>query len=150
MITFDIDNKEYKLEFGFDAAENKDIVQKMFDIVSGAYIFKESANGKNTTAGLVNGVGKMISDYSEICHMAFYAGCLQHNPVTRAEAKTLVRAYITEKRMSDKKYGYYQLFEEIKTCMADDGFFDLSGLTEAMEQMNRTAMEQLEQMKTAK
>ena len=150
MITFEIDNKEYTLVFGFDAAENKDIVQKMFDIVSGAYVFNESSRTKNTTAGLVNGVGKMIADYSEICHMAFYAGCLQHNPVTRAEAKTLVRAYITEKRKSDKKYGYSQLFEEIKTCMADDGFFELSGLTEAMEQMNRTALEQLKQVNTAK
>ena len=131
MITFDIDNKEYKLEFGFDAAENKDIVQKMFDYMTGAYIYKESGNTITATS---NGAAKMVADYSEVCQMAFYAGCLQHNAVTRAEAKTLTRAYISQKRKTDSKYGYYQLFEDIKTAMADDGFFELIGLEKMFEE----------------
>lgn len=147
MITFDIDNKEYKLEFGFDAAENKDIVQKMFDYMTGAYIYKENGN---TITAMSNGAGKMVADYSEVCQMAFYAGCLQHNAVSRAEAKTLTRAYITQRRKIDSKYGYYQLFDDIKKCMEDDGFFVLSGLQETIEQMNKSATEQLEMMQKAK
>lgn len=38
------------------------------------------------------------------------------------EAKKLTRAYITEKRKTDKSYGYRTLFEEIKKAMEDDGF----------------------------
>lgn len=147
MITFDIDNKEYKLEFGFDAAENKDIVQKMFDYMTGAYIYKENGN---TITAMSNGAAKMVADYSEVCQMAFYAGCLQHNAVSRAEAKTLTRAYITQRRKIDSKYGYYQLFDDIKKCMEDDGFFVLSGLQETIEQMNKSATEQLEMMQKAK
>lgn len=147
MITFDIDNKGYKLEFGFDAAENKDIVQKMFDYMTGAYIYKETGNTITATS---NGAAKMVADYSEVCHMAFYAGCLQHNSVTKAEAKALTRAYITQKRKTDSKYGYYQLFDDIKKCMEDDGFFVLSGLQETIEQMNKSATEQLEMMQKAK
>jgi hypothetical protein len=147
MITFDIDNKEYKLEFGFDAAENKDIVQKMFDYMTGAYIYKENGN---TITAMSNGAGKMVADYSEVCHMAFYAGCLQHNSVTKAEAKALTRAYITQKRKTDSKYGYYQLFEDIKIAMADDGFFELSGLAQTVEEMNKSAAEQLEKIQKEK
>lgn len=147
MITFDIDNKEYKLEFGFDAAENKDIVQKMFDYMTGAYIYKETGNTITATS---NGAAKMVADYSEVCQMAFYAGCLQHNAVSRAEAKTLTRAYITQKRKTDSKYGYYQLFDDIKKCMEDDGFFVLSGLQETIEQMNKSTAEQLEMMQKVK
>lgn len=147
MITFDIDNKEYKLEFGFDAAENKDIVQKMFDYMTGAYIYKETGNTVTATS---NGAAKMVADYSEVCQMAFYAGCLQHNAVSRAEAKTLTRVYITQRRKIDSKYGYYQLFDDIKKCMEDDGFFVLSGLQETIEQMNKSATEQLEMMQKAK
>lgn len=147
MITFDSDNKEYKLEFGFDAAENKDIVQKMFDYMTGAYIYKETGNTVTATS---NGAAKMVADYSEVCQMAFYAGCLQHNAVSRAEAKTLTRAYITQRRKIDSKYGYYQLFDDIKKCMEDDGFFVLSGLQETIEQMNKSATEQLEMMQKAK
>lgn len=147
MITFDIDNKEYKLEFGFDAAENKDIVQKMFDYMTGAYIYKETGNTITATS---NGAAKMVADYSEVCQMAFYAGCLQHNEVSRAEAKTLTRAYITQKRKADSKYGYYQLFEDIKIAMADDGFFELSGLAQTVEEMNKSAAEQLEKIQKEK
>lgn len=147
MINFEIDGKDYKLEFGFDAAENKDIVQKMFDYMTGAYIYKENGN---TITAMSNGAGKMVADYSEVCQMAFYAGCLQHNSVTKAEAKVLTRAYITQKRKTDSKYGYYQLFDDIKKCMEDDGFFVLSGLQETVEQMNKSAAEQLEQMQKAK
>ena len=60
MIIFDIDNKEYTLEFSFDAAENKDIVQKMFDYMTGAYIYKESGNTR------IEDVRKLLSIIKEV------------------------------------------------------------------------------------
>ena len=38
MKTITVDGKEYKLEFGFDAVEVGDLVQKMFEVKSGIYI----------------------------------------------------------------------------------------------------------------
>jgi hypothetical protein len=38
--------------------------------------------------------------------------------------------------MKENKISYKKLFDDIKECMEDDGFFDLSGLTEMMEEMN--------------
>ena len=37
-----VNGSEYKLEFSFEAVEHKELVKKMFDIVSGA-IFVKSA-----------------------------------------------------------------------------------------------------------
>lgn len=142
MMTIRTDKNEYKLEFGFDAAEDKDIVQKMFDVSSGAYILKK---GNNMAEAVLNGTSDMVSDVPTICIDAIYAGCLACNPVTREEAKTISRAYITEKRKKDKNFGYRGLFDEIKQCMEDDGFFVLSGITEMIEEMTSNAEEVLNQ-----
>ena len=40
--------------------------------------------------------------------------------------------------MKENKISFRKLFEDIKTCMEDDGFFDLSGLTEMLSEMNPT------------
>jgi hypothetical protein len=136
MITMNVNEKEYKLKFGFDAAEEKNIVQRMFNIVSGAYILK---GGNDLTKAVFEGTGDMISDIPQTCIEAIFAGCLEENPVTMDEAKTLSRTYITEKRKSDKKYSYRSLFDELKKAMEDDGFFDLSGINEMVEEMTTNA-----------
>ena len=51
-------------------------------------------------------------------------------------AQEVKRVAILETVDKENKISYRKLFEDIKTCMEDDGFFDLSGLTEMMEEMN--------------
>lgn len=63
------------------------------------------------------------------------------------EAKELTRAYITEKRKTDKSYGYRTLFEEIKKAMEDDGFFELSGITTMLEEMANNVEEAAQEQK---
>ena len=141
MLNITIGEKEYTLEFTFEAAENKDLMQKMFNIVSGAYLYKHVASigDKSTDAeaamAMADGSAEMISEIPHIVKTAFYAGLLANNPVSMEDSYKLLKQYMIE-----NKFSYNKVFEQIKKCMEDDGFFDLSGLTEMLEQMNQ-AME---------
>ena len=80
----------------------------------------------------------MIAELPHICVTAFYAGLLENNPVSQEEAKTLMKAYMKENKLSFK-----MLYEELRQCMEDDGFFDLSGLREMSESMNEEMEEKI-------
>lgn len=134
MRVLNINGKEYKLEYSFEAAEYKDVVQKMFNVLSGAYyVLKNTADANDEISakiGVITGITEMVSDIPGIVKTAFYAGLLENHNVSVDEAKTLMRSYLVENKMS-----YNKLFEEIKACMEDDGFFDLSGINEMIAQM---------------
>lgn len=130
MKTITVNEKEYKLEFAFEAAEYKDIVQKMFDVLSGAYVIKR-ASESNESEALIGGVSEMVSEIPQICSTAFYAGLLENNPLQKDDSKKLMRDY-----MKENKLGYSDLYEELRKCMEDDGFFDLSGINGMLKEMN--------------
>ena len=46
--------------------------------------------------------------------------------------------------MKENNFSYKRLFDDIKKCMEEDGFFDLSGLTEMMQEMNENLKKNLE------
>ena len=58
--------------------------------------------------------------------------CGRKNAKKEQEAYEIMKAYMKENKISFKK-----LFDDIKACMEDDGFFDLAGLTEMVEEMNK-------------
>lgn len=137
MKTIQIGNEQYTLEFGFEAAENKAVVQRMFNALSMSYIGKrldlEGENSKvEIAAAMIDGTADLVSDMPHICKDAFYAGLLEHHKnITVEKSKDLMKQYMKEKKMSFKG-----LYEEIKETMEDDGFFDLTGLTEMVAEMN--------------
>ena len=134
-----VNGNEYKLEFGFEAVEHKELVKKMFDIVSGAIFVKSAKDlSKPTSEDMIDGSGNMIAELPHICVTAFYAGLLENNPVSQEEAKTLMKAYMKENKLS-----FVKLYEELRQCMEDDGFFDLSGLREMSESMNEEMEEKI-------
>lgn len=134
-----VNGNEYKLEFSFEAVEHKELVKKMFDIVSGAIFVKSAKDlSKPTSEDMIDGSGNMIAELPHICVTAFYAGLLENNPVPQDEAKTLMKAYMKENKLSFK-----MLYEELRQCMEDDGFFDLSGLREMSESMNEEMEEKI-------
>lgn len=144
MKTITVDNKDYILKYAFEAAEHKETVQKMFNVVSGAYLVKygKVADGNietSSASAMIDGAAEMVSEIPHICITAFYAGLLEENPLSKEDAKAVMRAYMTENKVS-----YRKLFEEIKQCMEDDGFFDLSGLTEMLAEMNASVEEKTE------
>lgn len=136
MKVLNIGGKEYKLEYSFEAAEHRDTVQKMFNVLSGAYLVRSGITGeekKDEVAGaMIDGVSAMVADIPHIVKTAFYSGLLENNPVSEDEAVSLMKQY-----MKENKIGYNKLYEEIKSCMEDDGFFDLSGLTDMIQSMNK-------------
>ncbi len=137
-----VGGKDYKLEFTFDAAEDKNLVQRMFNFMSGAYILK---GGKNMAQAVLDGVSDMISDIASVCVVAIHAGCIANNPVSMDEAKKITRGYLKENNSN-----YRKLFEEIKTWMEEDGFFDLSGINDMLNEMNKSIEEQVENSKKPK
>ena len=52
MKTITVDGKEYKLEFGFDAVEVGDLVQKMFEVKSGLYVARSAQAGNNIAVAM--------------------------------------------------------------------------------------------------
>ena len=149
MKTIKIGDKEYTLEFTFEAAECRGLVQSMFNILSGAYILRNAGGAvagdlpkeeENATAFrcMVDGSSEMVADIPHICRVGFYAGLLENNEVSEDEAKELMKQYMKENKIS-----FHGMYELLKQCMEDDGFFDLSGLTEMIQKMG-------EQMESAK
>lgn len=143
MVTIKIGEKEISLEFTFAAAECKSLVQNMFNVASGAYIVKNSLSegkmGENAASSIIDGTSEMVADIPKICRVAFYAGMLENNPVSEEDAKELMKQYMLENKMS-----FYRLFEDLKKYMEEDGFFDLSGITEMLQQMNKAVKKQVE------
>lgn len=142
MKTIKIGGKEYTLEFSFEAAECKNAVQAMFNILSGSYFIRNGLQKKNAAAAMIDGTVEMVADMPAITRNAFYAGMLEHNPVSEDEAKNLMKQYMRENELS-----FANLYEELKQCMEDDGFFDLSGITEMIQKMNESVEEQEKTLK---
>lgn len=141
MKTIKVGEKEYQLEYTFEAVECRDLIQKMFNVLSLSYLYKDM-NASDLDRGIsnemkvgqvFNGASEMVADIPHICYTAFYAGLLEHNPLSEKESKKLMKSYMKENKLS-----FRTLFENLKTYMEDDGFFDLSGLTEMLKEMNPT------------
>lgn len=151
MKTIKIGETEYTLEYTFAAAEHNQTVQKMFDLMSGAYVFKQAKNPskmteEESTTAMINGTGAMVADIPHVVKTAFYSGLLEnHEDIDEKEAYKLLKQY-----MRENKFSFMQLFNEIKECMEEDGFFDLSGLTEMLEAMNKGIEEDLNQKQPKK
>ena len=133
MKTIKVNEKEYVLEFSFEAAERKEVVQDMFNILSGTYIIKNASRSKSAGAAMLNGVTEMVADIPRIAREAFYVGLLENQNLSAAEAKEVMKSYMKENKLT-----YNDLFEEIKTCMEDDGFFELAGITKMIQTMNQS------------
>lgn len=134
MKSITINGNDYNLEFSFEAAEKKDFVGLMFRITSGASLLDGAEDIENPTArDMINGTVNMVADIPHICRIGFYVGLLENNPVPEAEAKTLMKTY-----MKEHGIGYAELYEELRQCMEDDGFFALSGIQKMLENMQQS------------
>jgi hypothetical protein len=141
MLNLKIGEKDYTLEYSFMAAEHNETVQKMFNVVSGAYLIKRAnvvdENKEQMAMAMIDGTAEMVADIPHIVKTAFYSGLLENHDVSQEEAYDLMKQYMKENKISFRK-----LFDDIKKCMEDDGFFDLSGLTEMLQEMNKGIEEQ--------
>lgn len=147
MKTLTIGGKDYVLEFSFDAVENKPCVEKIFKMISGGYIGQEGIVGEGTetkqelASALINGTASMYAEMPDTVITAFYAGLLENNPVlNKAEAKKLLKQYFKE-NPNEENASFFGMYELIKECMEDDGFFKLTGLDKMLAEMMKTEAE---------
>lgn len=138
-----VNGVEYTLEFNFGAVECKELIQKMFLVISGGYVAKKAKDiTKPTSEEVVDGTGLMISEFPHICKTAFYAGLLEnHEGITQEEATTLMKEHMKENKLS-----FIKMYSELESCMEEDGFFDLSGLTEMLTQTKEKTKQQEEKV----
>lgn len=144
MKKFVVNDIEYTLEFSFGAVEVKDLIQKMFLMLSGGYVAKRAKNVQNPTSEeIVDGSGYMLAEFPHVCKTAFYAGLIEnHENITQSEANNLMKEY-----MKANKLSFIKLYAELTECMEEDGFFDLSGLKDMLEKTKEDMEEQEEQEK---
>ena len=139
-----IGGKEYQIEFSFDAAEYKACVDKIFKVVSGGYIMKHGITGEEEKAemaeAMIDGTADMISDMASLSITCFYAGLLENNPVEDEKvARQLFKQFVKE-NPDDDRASFLGMYEFLKGCMEEDGFFKLTGLDKYLKDMSE-AME---------
>lgn len=137
-----IGGKEYQIEFSFDAAEYKACVDKVFKVVSGGYIIKRGITeeeGKAEMAkAMMDGTADMISDMASLSITCFYAGLLENNPVKDEKAaKQLFKQFVKE-NPDDDRASFLGMYEFLKGCMEEDGFFKLTGLDKYLKDMSES------------
>lgn len=148
-------NKEYNLEYTFEAALDKKCVDMCWNYFSGAYMMKGQALEGAEEKTLANAVtiDKMIDGMSDIPKMTvylFYAGLLENHAEeikSEEDAKVLLKAFRKENK-EDERATFSGMLNAIRTQMEDDGFFKDIGLQEFMDNMK--AKNQPEEQETPK
>ena len=140
MKTLKIGDKEYILEFSFEAAKHKQLINKMFKMMSGSYLGRSGLTGAadetkaDRAAALIDGVADMYSEMPDTAITAFYAGLMENNAVlNEAEARKLLKQYFKE-NSDDESATFPGMFNLLKECMEEDGFFKLTGLDKMLEE----------------
>lgn len=144
-MVFRVAGNDYKLEYAFEAALNKECVDICWNYFSGAYVMRgqtlEGMNQESATKVLT--IDKMIGFMSDIPAMSiylFYAGLLEnHADEIRSEddAKALYKLFRKE-NPDDERAKFNGLLDAIKTQMENDGFFKEIGLEEFMKGITQT------------
>ena len=152
MKTLNIGDKEYVLEFSFMAAKHKQLINKMFKMLSGSYLGRSGLTGAedetkaDRASALIDGVADMYAEMPDTVMTAFYAGLMENNAVmNEAEAGKLLKQYFKDSH--DESATFPGMFDLIKECMQDDGFFKLTGLDKMLE--NQAAAMAAEAAETA-
>lgn len=145
-----VNNKEYTIEYTFEAAHNKKCVDVCWNQFTGAGMMKNAAlnelEDSETTSKVMtldNLIGFM-SDIPETVITLLYAGLLEHHgpdsgdPVinTGRDARNLYKQFYKENPESELASDM-EMFNAIKVQMEEDGFFKRIGLESFMEKMRQ-------------
>ena len=143
MKSIKIGNENYTIEYNFEAAMESDVVQMEFDILTGASLAKETemADGKELNA-MLNATSKIVGSIPTFVSKAFYAGLKSHHEnIDKSDSDKLLKAYMKQEKLS-----FFGVNEQIQKCMQDDGFFEISGLMETIEDLTTAVEEQVNEI----
>lgn len=141
-----IGGKDYKVEFSFEAAEYKDCVDRVFKIVSGSYLMKngpsEDGEKVSMTTAIMDGTSDMVSDIPKIAVTTLYAGLLENNPVENEQAARALFKQFVKENPEDDRASFWGMYDFLRDCMEEDGFFKLTGMDKVIDKLNEAAEEQ--------
>ena len=121
-----IGEKDYKLEYTFEAALNEECIEKTISMFGGMADASKNMNNKDML--------KEIASMPKTVVSLFYAGLLEHNPVeTENDAKALLKQYFKENHEA-KDANFYGMATAIIGQMEEDGFFKQIGLVKPEEE----------------
>lgn len=123
-----IGEKDYELEYTFEAVLYEKCVEKIVELFGSVAAANEVANGKADDGAAKDALKQMVG-IPRTTITLFYAGLLENNPVeTEDAAKALLKQYFKEN--PDAENGnFYGMMTAIMGQMDEDGFFKQIGLT---------------------
>ena len=127
-----IDGKEYTFEFSIEASMYADCTETITEL----FMHLGTAEDNKDVKGILS----TIANIPKTTMTLFYAGLLEHHGDTisgMSAAKELLKQYLTEQKENGNG-DFYSVMNEMITCMDDDGFFDLTGLSKMMKQAAQT------------
>ena len=143
---FSVEEKEYTLEYTFEAAENQKCVDAMTDIFGGAMMTK--IDETKSEALQIRDFLMTISDLPRMAMDMFYAGLLENHGedgdgtiTSRLDAKRLYKQFCKENPEDAMATSYYGLITVISNQMEEDGFFKRTGLADILESMGNAVQE---------
>ena len=101
---------------------------------------------------MMDGTADMFSDMASLSITCLYAGLLENNPVEDEKAARALFKQFVKENPDDERATFPGMYEFLKKCMEEDGFFKLTGLdkylkdmSEAMEKAIKEAEKEKEQ-----
>lgn len=138
---FTVGEKEYTLEYTFEAAENQRCVDAMTDIFGGAMMTK--IDETKSEALQIRDFLMTISDLPRMAMDMFYAGLLENHGedgdgtiTSRLDAKRLYKQFCKENPEDAMATSYYGLVTAISIQMEEDCFFKRTGMEDILGNMN--------------
>lgn len=134
MKTITINKNEYKFEFTIEASLCDECVEKATETLFTAF--------QNTDNDGLKTAIKNITNLPQVATTMFYAGLLEHHALSKEEAKALMRDYLKEHK-EDGKGNFFEIIGVMTEIMAEDGFFELIGLPQILNQAVQTMQAEL-------
>lgn len=146
MLVLKIGEKEYKIEYSIEASLATDCVEQITNTVCG---LNNSLN-KNPILLLLGGV----KNKPKTALAMLYSGLLEHHGTASGDgsitcendAKKLMKQYFSEHK-DDGAGNYHALYSLLIGQMEDDGFFDLIGLEQTMNDITEL-VEKIKEVQT--
>lgn len=126
-----IGGKEYTFEFSIEASMYADCTESITEL----FMHLGTAEDSKDVKGVLN----TIANIPKTAMTLFYAGLLEHHSdaiTGMPAAKELLKQYLVEHKEDGGDFP--SVMNEMVSCMDDDGFFDLIGLTKMMKEAAQT------------
>ena len=136
MLELKIGSKTYKVEYSVEAALYGNCTEKVAEFFTNG----ATAQGKDAIKSFIS----TIADLPKLALEMFYAGLMEHHGengdrtvLSVDDARALLTKLIKDNK-GEELGNFYGIIGVLMGQMADDGFFDMIGLTQITANLNQT------------